>query len=515
MPWWTPSTELTEPEVERGLKVLFWESLSSHAMMLLVTGAFLPGMALALGASNFVIGLLASFAPIAQMAQIPAILVVDKVGLRKLLTVIFGLGSRLALVAAALVPFYAPEEMRVVLFTGLMVLFFIGGSFAGCSRASLIKDVVPEARRGSILAARLAAATALGAVLSIAAGYSINGLTEWIGDAARAYTVIFLVAAVCGIFGAAATAWMPEPRMKRSEAKTGWLKTLIGPVKDPNFRKLLIFSGAWSFTVIMSGAFFVVYMLQRIGIPMSTVILLAVVSQVTNIYFFKVWGRIADRFSNKSVLAVSVPMFIILLLMYPFTTLPERHSMTIPLLVLIHIVGGISTAGFNLCAANIALRLAPHGNATAYLGANAFCSGLAAAIAPIVGGAIAGFFAAREVSLEMFYRADTAVMENAISFPAMNFRGIDFVFFAAAITGLYAWHRLSLIQEEGTVSEAEVRDQVLASVRNSFFSTSGLSMGMRRMTAFPYEMLKKVGKGRGKKKEEVPVGKVESTGLDG
>lgn len=89
MAWYTPTTELTEEDVEKGLKVLTWEALTSHSMVLLVTGALLPGMALALGASNFVIGLLASFAPIAQMAQIPAILVVEKVGLRKLLTVIF------------------------------------------------------------------------------------------------------------------------------------------------------------------------------------------------------------------------------------------------------------------------------------------------------------------------------------------------------------------------------------------------------------------------------------------
>lgn len=36
-----------------------------------------------------------------------------------------------------------------------------------------------------------------------------------------------------------------------------------------------------------------------------------------------------------------------------------------------------------------------------------------------------------------------------------------------------------------------MREQVFASVRSSLFSTSGLSMGMRRMTAFPYEMLRK------------------------
>jgi NADPH:quinone reductase-like Zn-dependent oxidoreductase len=49
------------------------------------------------------------------MAQIPAILLVEKVGLRKLITVIFVTLSRLSLVAAALTPFIAPESSRVPL----------------------------------------------------------------------------------------------------------------------------------------------------------------------------------------------------------------------------------------------------------------------------------------------------------------------------------------------------------------------------------------------------------------
>ncbi|MAS91705.1 MAG: MFS transporter [Verrucomicrobiales bacterium] len=506
--WYEPTDSLSDEEVEKGLKVFSWESLSSHSMTLLVTGAFLPGMALAIGAGNFMIGLLASFAPIAQMAQIPAIFVVEKVQLRKLLTVVFGIGSRLCLVAAALVPFCAPEGSEVFLFTLFMILFFLGGSFAGCSMASLIKDLLPENRRGSIIASRLSLATAMGAVLSISAGYGLKGLTSLLDSESSAYSVIFLVAACFGLVGSCAVIWIPEPRMPKREEKN-WLRTLIAPVRDPNFRKLLIFSASWSFTVIMSCAFFVVYMLERIGIPMSTIILIAVVSQVTNIYFFRVWGRIADRFSNKSVLAVTVPLFIVLLLLWPFTTLPERHNFTIPLLLLIHLIGGISTAGFNLCAANIALKLAPPGNATAYLGANAFCAGASAAIAPIVGGMIASYFALKEVSLDFLFRANIEIPEEAFSMPALSFRGIDFVFFAAAITGLYAWHRLSLIQEEGTVEESAVRDEVFSSVRNSIFGTAGLSMGLRRMTAFPYEMLRRTGRGVrkvGKKRVKKEIG---------
>ena len=491
MSWYSPVTELTPELREKGLKVLTWESLSGNAMTLLVTGAFLPAMALALGAGNFMIGLLASFAPIAQMSQIPAILLVEKIGLRKLITVVFVVLSRVFLVAAALTPFFAPENLRAPLFAVFIMIFFTGGAFSGSSWASMLKDLIPEGRLGSVLASKLAAATALGAVISVAAGFSIAPMTEFFGDAGKSYGIVFLVASAFGLFGAFMRARLPEVRMPPRTANAGWISSLITPVKDLNFRRLLMFSAAWSFTVIMSGAFFTVYMLNRIGIPMSWVILLAVISQITNIYFFKVWGRIADRFSNKSVLAVSVPMFIVLLLLYPFTTMPERYSLTVPLLVLIHVIGGVSTAGFNLCAANIALRLAPHGAATAYLGTNAFCAGLSAAIAPVIGGLIGSYYATKEISIEIFYRPDSAELGNAFIIPALSFRGIDFVFFAAAITGLYAWHRLSLIDEEGTVSENAVREEVFTAVRNSFLNTSGLSMGMRRMTAFPYDLLRK------------------------
>jgi len=493
MSWLSPSDTITEQERASGLKHMYYDGLCSHAMALLVTGAFLPGMALALGASNFVIGLLASLAPMAQMAQIPAIFAVEKVPQRKLLTVFFALVARIALIAAALIPFLAPEDNRVFLFTSLMVIFFLSGSVAGCAWSSWIKDLVPANIMGSYMGKRLAAATALGAALSIIAGFSVDSLAEWLGHSAKAYGIIFVMAALFGLYGANSLTKVAEPRMPPPEPGANFLKSLLGPIKDANFRRLLFFSMSWSFTVIMGGAFFAVYMLNRIGIPMSGVILLAVISQVTNIYFFKIWGSIADRYSNKSVLAVSVPLFIVILLLFPFTTLPERYSLTIPLLIIIHIIGGISTAGFNLCAPNIALRLAPHGKATAYLGTNAFCTGGAATVAPLIGGVVGSFFAVKEISFRFSYKANAELAESGISFSALNFRGLDFVFFAAAIAGVYAYYRLSLIEEEGTVSEAAVREEIRVSVRNSFINTSGLSMGMRRMTAFPYDLLRRTG----------------------
>ena len=466
-----------------------YDGLCSHAMMLLVTGAFLPGMAVALGASNFVIGLLGSLAPMSQMVQMPATWLVEKIGLRKLITVAFAMLSRITLAIAALVPF-TNSAYKAQIFLVLMSVFFVLGGIAGCSWNSWIKDIVPGEKLGTYFSHRLSRATQLGVVLSIIAAFGIDGLTIAIGNPERSYGVIFLVAAVIGILGARLLMKVPEPQMTRT-TNNNWLALLSEPLKDENFRRLLAFSASWSFTVVMSAVFMAVYMLERIGLSIATVVTLGVLSQITNIFFFRIWGSIADRFSNKSVLKVSVPMFILVILMYPFTTLPEKYFLSLPLLVFIHVLGGISTAGFNLCAANIAIKLAPAGNATSYLATNAFCSGTTAAIAPIIGGIIGSFFAIREISIKFTYSPDILESSEVFSVPALSFRGLDFVFFAAALFGLYAIRRLSLIEEAGTISEKEVRDQVYQSMRTNLGNAYGISAGMRRVMIFPLGLIRK------------------------
>jgi hypothetical protein len=54
----------------------------------LTGGAFLVAFALSIGASNKVIGLLAAIGPMAQLLQIPAVALVDKIRLRKLITIV-------------------------------------------------------------------------------------------------------------------------------------------------------------------------------------------------------------------------------------------------------------------------------------------------------------------------------------------------------------------------------------------------------------------------------------------
>ena len=76
--------------------------------------------------------------------------------------------------------------------------------------------------------------------------------------------------------------------------------------------------------------------------------------------------------------------------------MPERHQLTVPLLITIHILTGISAAGVAIASGNIGLKLAPRGQATAFLATINLINSLAAAAGSILGGKCADFFYEKE-----------------------------------------------------------------------------------------------------------------------
>jgi len=176
---------------------------------------------------------------------------------------------------------------------------------------------------------------------------------------------------------------------------------------------------------------------------MITVVILSTISQVMSILFFRWWGSIADHFSNKSVLLVSSPIFLVSLFLWTFTTLPEKHAFTLPLLIIIHILLGISTAGILLATGNMGMKLAPRGQATPYLATYNLVNSLSLGIAPLLGGKLADFFAQRELSLSLNWISPTAER----SFATLSFEHWDFLFFFALLIGIYALHRLTFVEE--------------------------------------------------------------------
>jgi MFS family permease len=485
--WLRPKEKLDEREIKRGLGMLMADGMCSQVMGVFTGGAFLVAFALLLGASNFVIGLLAAIGPFTQILQIPAIFLVDRTGWRKALVVISSFFSRIFWVIVAFLPWLVPAEQRVAVMLICLFLYFGLGTISGCAFNSWMRDFIPENIMGAYFAKRMAFAVAIGAVLTLLAGFGVDLGQKYLAEATRVYTILFLLGAGFGLAGVFFLSQIPEPKMKIDRTR-GLFSVLAEPFKDMNFRLLFMFLGSWNFAINLAAPFFTVYMIQRLGISLSWVLGLSVLSQLVNVLFLRLWGRMADRFSNKSVLGVSGPLFIICIILWPFTTMPERYFLTFPLLILIHVLTGISTAGVNLCSSNIALKLAPRGKATAYLATNALVNGIAATVAPIIAGISADWFSSEELSLSL--RWTTATAETArFEIPAFNLRGLDFVFVISFLLGAYALHRLVAVREEGEVEEKIVTTQLFNEVRKAVRHVSNVA-GLRALTYFPYARLK-------------------------
>lgn len=486
MGFFQPKPQLDEHDIERAQKYLLWEGLTAQFMGVLTTGAFLVAFTLMLGGGNKAVGLIAAIAPLAQILQIPAIYVVNWLGHRRMVVVFVALIGRLFWFVIAALPWIVTDQARIPVLLLSLAGFFCCSSFAGCAFNSWLRDVIPEKIMGKFFARRMGYATALGAAVSIAGGVAVDQYTEHFENALGIYSILFTIGGIVGVIGVVWLAKTPEPKLEPTP-HMHIFKLLGEPFRDPNFRKLLIFLGVWSFAVNLAAPFFTVYILERLDMSMTWVLGLAVVSQLFNVAFIFLWGGLADRFTNKSVLTVSGPLFIVSFLFWPFTTMPERYVLTIPLLIGIHVLAGISTAGVSLCAGNLALKTAPYGRATAYLAVNALVSGLAATVAPILAGFTADALMTQELSINLHY-GSTMVSEGGVDLLAINLRGLDFLFLLAFVVGLYALHRLLAIQEEGEVEEQIIVREVFTEVRKVAMSVSNVA-GLRHLTYFPYALL--------------------------
>lgn len=483
-----PEESLTDDQVRLGLDYIIKDGVASYAMGMLTGGAFLIAFALKLGASNLVIGLLAAIGPLSQLLQLPSIFLVEKIRSRRLITVVAAGLSRVCWLVIALSPFIFPAEVAIGVLLMLLVLASAFGAVSGCSWNSWMRDLIPENIMGSFFSKRMRIATGVGIALSILAALYLDFWKKHFATQELAgYSILFIVGFAAGIAGLFFLAKTPEIRMPQVQKKPKILKLLSQPFRDENFRKLIAFMCSWNFAVNLAAPFFMVYMLKRLGLSMSFIIGLSIISQVFNFLFLKIWGRYTDRFSNKSVLAISGPLFIFSILAWTFTTMPEKYFLTIPLLVVIHVVMGLSSAGVSLASGNISLKLAPKGQATAYLAANTIANSIAAGIAPILGGKFADFFSGRQLDWTLKYTSPG----GEFALPTLNLQQWDFFFAFAFIIGLYALHRLAMVKEVGEVEEKIVAQELFTEVSTQVRTLSSVE-GVKQMISFPITIVKNI-----------------------
>ena len=454
------------------------DGIAAQTMITLTGGAFLVAYALQLGATHTQIGLLAAIPTLANVFQLVSIRLIERWRNRRRVVVLSLLVGRTGLLVIALIPFLSLRAPIYWLIAVTLLMQSLAAIATGCW-SSWMRDLVPTNQLGTFFSRRLRWSQLVGAVLSLVVAFALDYSRQYYpNQEVYAYALLFLLGGSVGYVGVLLLAKTPEPRPAVSAVRLGAMLRL--PFYYPPFRNLIWYSGLWNFATNLAAPFFTVYLLQRLGYPVSTVVILTVISQLATVLSLRWWGTYADRYSYKAILGICSPLYLVGLAAWPFTTLPDAHSLTFPLLVVIHLVMGVAAGGTSLAASSIGLKIAPQEQSVVYLSTISVTNALTAGVAPLIGGVLADVFVSREFSLLLSWRDET----QNIVFEAMNIQQLDFFFVTACLVGLLALYRLGFVQEVGEVKEVVLLQEIRWEIQREMKHLSSV-VGARSIIKLP------------------------------
>ncbi|ARP90643.1 hypothetical protein CAL14_10305 [Bordetella genomosp. 9] len=472
-----PVAEVRPEQLAAGKRALVMDAAWASATGALSGGVVLLAYALLLGAAPMQIGLLAAIPFMAQAAQLPAIVVVERIRERKRFGVASLTVARLMMLTMAALPYVVPPQHRLWLLILANLAISVLGAMASCAINSWFHQLLPAEGLGAFFSKRLFVASIVGCICILSAGVLVDHPPG--GDALNAYAVIFSAAALAGLASSYCLARTPEPAMAPARRRASLRSLLRMPLQDRGFRGLLVLLAAWNLATNFAAPFLAVYLLEQLHYSLSTVTTLWVTSQLANALTLYLWGPVSDRLSNRAVLAVALPAYFLCTIGLVFTGLADT-AVQLVLLYLVHAVMGAASGGIALATGNLSLKLAPREHGTAYLAATGVVSSIAGGLAPIAGGAMAQWFASAQLAVVIRWTS----VSGSNEFSVASFAHWEFLFGISAVLGLYAIHAVSRVREGGDYSERVVIQELALEALRTVNQLSSIGGAVGGMFAF-------------------------------
>ena len=458
---WRPEPTLTDKQVNRAMRLVIGDGLASEAMTTLTSGTFLVAMLVLLNANNFQIGLLAGLPTFTNVFQLLSVWLVRRFNNRRAIVVICSFLARTPLlIIGLLILIFKSIPVESIVFILFFHYFF--GSVAGPCWNAWMKDLIPEKALGTYFSKRTSYTTAFNIILGLATAFIVdytkhNRITTEI----NIYACLFIGGGIAGMLSALFLSNTPEPMGKVTSGNI--LSVLQRPLRDPNFRKLLVFNSAWVFALNIATPFFVVFMMKKMGLSISWIIALTITSQICSILTVRMWGRFADKYSNKTIIGICAPLYILVLIGWCYVGIYTRELLNIVLLFIIHAGTGIANAGINLSLTNISLKLSPAEESVVYLSTKNIITALFSFIAPLIGGYMADYFSSRSLAINAQWIGPH--WQKVIHL--LDLQEFKLLLLIAAGLAFISAELLLAVKETGEVAKNVVRRMMRTSLRNN------------------------------------------------
>jgi MFS family permease len=333
-----------------------------------VGGAVFTGYALWMGLQASDIALLSSVTLLAGLVYPFSAMILGAVKRKKPFLVGGGLVETFLLVAISFVPLLAAgATARFFLLAGFVLASTLAANALGPLFTSWVSTIIPEETRARFISRQ----SVLGTVTGMAITFVVARYIDRTGGASYfSFLLPFLFALAVGWGRYLVFLAVPFPRALEAPAPALTpLGSMVGPLKQRGFRRLLIFNLAIAFGASVADPFYNVYMLQNLAVSYSFIAVLTIVGSLVGIASWFLWGRISPKLGNKPVIAIGTFLRALLPFLWLFAT-PTNY---VPVLILINILSAVMGPGLTLGITTLQYEIVPEGpGRSAYFAAWAF-----------------------------------------------------------------------------------------------------------------------------------------------
>jgi MFS family permease len=249
------------------------------------------------------------------------------------------IGQSLSWIPILTLPLLWPEQGPWLLIAAVAI-YSIFTHFTYPAWNALITDLLEPNERGTYFAMRSRLAHLSSFIALCVAGVLLSFFEHqqlpWVG-----FAIIFLTAGLCRSASALLIQNVRHfPQHTPSDNPTHFLIFLRTGISE-NFRYFLLFSGLMHAALLVSGPFFVIYLLQDLHLAhwqYGTWLAAGIIGQFVTL---PAWGQFGDRFGNKALLSVTGLLVSFLPMLYLVST-------AWPFLVIVNFLGGTLWAGLAL-----------------------------------------------------------------------------------------------------------------------------------------------------------------------
>jgi hypothetical protein len=316
-------SQLSPRMVRKAQRTFYLFSFLNVISFQLMTGNIITLYALRLGAGAFLVGVLFSFVPMAQLLPFVGRFIVKRLGAVRTMGY-FWFARYVLMLPLLFAPLFAGGEnlgAGIILIIIGVVGFNLARGIGITAHNPIIGGITTPTDRGAFLA-RSQIIVHVGAILTGVATAVLLGASSRL----FIYTILLGTGIGSGLLGALVVFRLPEPQEAEAQKRTSFFKALSEAARKKGFLRFLSVLAINSFVGSMITPFLVVFMKKAYGLADATVIYFTVAGSMGAITMAFISGFMIDRLGAKPLMAIFTAVLTFSLI--PLSIAPQLTSPT-------------------------------------------------------------------------------------------------------------------------------------------------------------------------------------------